>query len=74
MMYLYHYGIIKDVHCTPVTFYSHRVDIALPSPLMKLQEHSTNVSLGKSILQVPDTGTRVLDNTGPFLRSSIVSF
>ena len=30
--------------------------------------------LGKSILQVPDTGTRVLDNTRPFLRSSIVSF
>ena len=29
---------------------------------------------GKSILQVPDTGTRVLDNTKPFLRSSIVSF
>ena len=29
---------------------------------------------GKGILQVPDTGTRVLDNTGPFLRSSIVSF
>ena len=30
--------------------------------------------LGKSILQVPDTGTRVLDNTRPFLRSSIESF
>ena len=29
---------------------------------------------GKSILQVPDTGTRVLDNTRPFLSSSIVSF
>ena len=29
---------------------------------------------GKSILQVPDTGTGVLDNTGPFLHSSIVSF
>ena len=29
---------------------------------------------GKSILQVPDTGTRVLDNTTLFLRSSIVSF
>ena len=29
---------------------------------------------GKSILQVPDTGTRVLDNTKPFLSSSIVSF
>ena len=29
---------------------------------------------GKSKLQVPDTGTRVLDNTRPFLRSSIVSF
>ena len=29
---------------------------------------------GKSILQVPYTGTRVLDNTRPFLRSSIVSF
>ena len=31
-------------------------------------------SNGKSILQVPDTGTRVLDNTRPYLRSSIVSF
>ena len=30
--------------------------------------------MGKSILQVPDTGTRVLDNTRPFLCSSIVSF
>ena len=30
--------------------------------------------LGKSILQVPDTGTRVLDNTRQFLCSSIVSF
>ena len=30
--------------------------------------------IGKSILQVPDTGTRVLDNTRPFLCSSIVSF
>ena len=29
---------------------------------------------GKSILQVPDTGTRVLDNTRPFLSSSIVYF
>ena len=29
---------------------------------------------GKSILHVPDTGTRVLDNTRPFLCSSIVSF
>ena len=29
---------------------------------------------GKSKLQVPDTGTRVLGNTRPFLRSSIVSF
>ena len=29
---------------------------------------------GKSILQVPDTGTWVLDNTRPFLHSSIVSF
>ena len=34
----------------------------------------TNGKFGKSILQVPDTGTRVLDNTKPFLRSSIVSF
>ena len=29
--------------------------------------------IGKSILQVPDTGTWVLGNTTPFLRSSIVS-
>ena len=31
-------------------------------------------NLGKSILEVPDTGTRVLNNTKPFLSSSIVSF
>ena len=30
--------------------------------------------LGKSILQVPDTSTWVLDNIGIFLRSSIASF
>ena len=30
--------------------------------------------MGKSVLQVPDTGTRVLDNTRPFLHSSIVCF
>ena len=29
---------------------------------------------GKSILQVPDTGTQVLDNTRPFWHSSIVCF
>ena len=29
---------------------------------------------GKSILQVPNTGTRVLDNSRPFLCPSIVSF
>ena len=32
-----------------------------------------NWKFGKSILQVPDTGTRVLDNTRPFLHSSIVN-
>ena len=36
-----------------------------------LTQYSWN---GKSILEVPDTGTRVLDNTKPFLSSSIVSF
>ena len=39
---------------------------------MKVQENKE--MFGKSILQVPDTGTRVLDNTKPFLCSSIVSF
>ena len=34
---------------------------------------SFTIQKGKSILQVPDT-TRVLDNAGPILRSSIVSF
>ena len=29
--------------------------------------------LGKSVLQVPDTGTQVLDNTRPFSCPSIVS-
>ena len=33
-----------------------------------------NLIFGKSIVQVPDTGTQVLDNTRPFLCSSIVSF
>ena len=32
------------------------------------------MNFGKSILQVPDTGTWVLDNTRPFIRSGIVSF
>ena len=31
------------------------------------------LGFGKSILEVPDTGTRVLDNTKPFLSSSIVN-
>ena len=35
---------------------------------------SFTIQKGKRILQVPDTGTRVLDNAGPILRSSIVSF
>ena len=30
--------------------------------------------VGKSILQVPDTGTGVLDNTRPFLHSSTANF
>ena len=33
-----------------------------------------NNFFGKSILHVQDTGTRVLDDTRLFLRSSIVSF
>ena len=33
-----------------------------------------NTYHGKSILEVPDTGTWVSDNTRPFLHSSIVSF
>ena len=37
-------------------------------------KHGLSMKHWKSILQVPDTGTRVLDNTRPFLRSSIVSF
>ena len=35
---------------------------------------SVVLRFGKSILEVPDTGTWVLDNTRPFLHSSIVSF
>ena len=42
------------------------------SLLKKKTNKQTNQ--GKSILQVPDTGTRVLDNSRPFLCSSIVSF
>ena len=39
------------------------------------ENNNNNVwKAGKSILQVPDTGTRVLDNTRPFWRSSIVCF
>ena len=38
-------------------------------------EHKQSISnFGKSKLQVPDTGTQVLDNTRPFWRSSIVCF
>ena len=40
----------------------------------KTKQNKTKKNTGKSILQVPDTGTRVLDNTRPFLCSSIVSF
>ena len=39
-----------------------------------LSPNSFKTIFGKSVLQVPDTGTRVLDNTRPFLHSSIVSF
>ena len=46
----------------------------VPDVNISLLRHRCLGSDGKSILQVPDTGTRVLDNTRPFLRSSIVSF
>ena len=40
---------------------------------LNINEHK--IFARKSVLQVPDTGTQVLgNNTGPFLRSSIVSF
>ena len=42
--------------------------------LISLAHGTTYFLKGKSILQVPDTGTRVLDNTKPFWRSSIVYF
>ena len=47
---------------------------------MDADDHNTIVSdfnvlwPEKSVLQVPDTGTRVLDNTRPFWHSSIVCF
>ena len=46
------------------TFCSH-----LMTPIFKC-----SLTHGKSILEVPDTGTWVLDNTRPFLCSSIVNF
>ena len=47
------------------------------STFMSTQRISRHVDItfnGKSKLQVPDTGTWVLDNTRPFWRSSIVCF
>ena len=43
-------------------------------PSLKSKHVDGRAECGKSILQVPDTGTQVLANTTPFLRSSIVSF
>ena len=42
--------------------------------MIKRQRVNQNKWNGKSKLQVPDTGTRVLDNTKPFWRSSIICF
>ena len=40
-----------------------------------LRQNATGVKyLAKRVLQVTDTGREVLDNNGPFLHSSIVSF
>ena len=51
----------------------HEYKLSSSIPHFVLAWQQLIISLGKSILQVPDTGTRVLDNTKPFLSSSIVS-
>ena len=44
--------------------------MSVSNPILDIPKRSK----GKSKLQVPDTGTRVLENTRPFWRSSIVCF
>ena len=51
-------------------WFSHILDVFT----QKIRRKFFDLNIGKSILQVPDTGTRVLVNTRLFLRSSIVSF
>ena len=56
------FKLVRDQHCE----------------LKYIRTHSSGTGhdgiWGKSILQVPDTGTRALDNTRQFLHSSIESF
>ena len=70
-------------HTIPLTYntktiISNRSETHRFSPQMRLiayPDHKTThkIMLGKGVLQVPDTGTQVLDNTRPILHSSIVS-
>ena len=41
---------------------------------MRIISLQLELLFGKGVLKEPNTGTRVLGNTRPFLRSSIVSF
>ena len=69
-VYMIFYGVVHKIYGNGAWF------------LLRFKIHVIYIGLkwgpwtlfGKSILQVPDTGTWVLGNTTPFLRSSIVSF
>ena len=56
----------------PVVRHKHTTYEPNLSLLYKDMDKTKSVVVGKSIIQVPDTGTQVLDNTRPFWRSSIV--
>ena len=59
---------LRFAHCTPQ-------QRKWQKNTMRLQwQISHSRAIGKGILQVPDTGTQVLDNTKPFWCSSIVCF
>ena len=78
-MELQNRGFIARVQCAevwcPMTPEFFREYLALKSRKRLVRKCTkSNAILGKSILQVPDTGTWVLGNTRPFLCSRIVSF
>ena len=67
--------ILRFTLCKNKSFKSNKVwGYLLKFTPIYIKFTTQNKKVGKSILQVPDTGTRVLDNTRPFLCSSIASF